>query len=127
MQVLNRKKGDEFVKVVVSRVWSDIAGIQIGLTPEGDYITLDGELVQDPAFFKIIEPLTERKKAEAWWVRQQDLKKAKAEAKAEGLETVETADEKVGGDSLEKALHAGVPLPLGACECPGNSRGQPMC
>lgn len=84
MQTLNRKKGDEFIQIKVERVWQDNAGIQIGLTPSGDYITLDGELVEDPQLFAIM-PSAERKKAEGWWRQLQDKREAEAKAKAEGV------------------------------------------
>lgn len=84
MQILNRKKGDEFIRIEVIRIWQDNAGIQIGLTPSGDYITLDGELVEDPQLFAIM-PSAERKKAEGWWRQLQDKREAEAKAKAEGV------------------------------------------
>lgn len=87
MQVLYRKKGDEFIEIRVQRVWSDINGINVVLTPEGDYVTLDGELIQDPTYFAIkAMPPEERKKAEAWWRRKQDEVEDKEEVKMEEQE-----------------------------------------
>ena len=82
MQILHRKRKDEFIDIELVRLWQDGSGVQIALTPDGDYITLDGELVADPRLFSIM-PNEERKKAEAWWRREQDRKEAEAKAEAE--------------------------------------------
>jgi len=89
VQILNRKKGNEFIQVEIVRGWQDVGGGQIGLTPSGDYITLDGKLVEDPRLFSIM-PSAEQKKAEAWWRRKQD--KVEAEAKDVGQTKTEEQD-----------------------------------
>lgn len=92
MQVLNRAKEDEFIQVEVEKLWQDIGGGQIGLTPDGDYITLDGVLVEDPQLFGIM-PDMEKRKAEKWWRQLQDRKDAEAKTEAEGKPEVVPSQE----------------------------------
>ena len=94
MQMLNRAKGDEFIRIEVNRIWQDIGGVQIGLTPDGDYITLDGELVEDPQLFGVM-PDIERRKAEGWWRRLQDKREAEAKANAGKPEAVPSKEEQL--------------------------------
>ncbi len=81
MQVLKRtvrgKDGPELLNVRVVRIWSDASGIQIGLTPEGDYISLDGKPIEDPKYFSKM-PDEEKRMAEKWWRGYQDRKEAEA-------------------------------------------------
>ena len=76
MQTLNRRVGDKLVSVTVVRWWGSSSGIMIGLTPEGDYVTRDGNPVEDVRLFEIVNPVSERKKAEGWWRKRKDREEA---------------------------------------------------
>jgi len=82
MQILNRMTKDGLVQVRVKKIWQERTGIQIVLTPEGDYVTGDGKPIEDPRLFGIDSMSSvERKEAEAWWRHREDRKGVKTEDK----------------------------------------------
>lgn len=68
MQVLYRKdnRTKEMRPVKIERIWQDSSGVQVCLTPGGNYTYIDGRPVTNPEHFSIL-PEDEQEKALAWF------------------------------------------------------------
>jgi hypothetical protein len=79
--VTNQDGITETKSIRVIRIWQDVNGLQVGITPAGDYITLDGEIITTPALFEIL-PVEEKNKALEWFGNHQQRIEAGLKAKS---------------------------------------------
>lgn len=79
--VTNEDGIEETRSIRLVRIWQDVSGLQVGLTPAGDYITLDGEIVINPSLFEIM-PIEEKSKALDWFESQKNRIEAGLKAKS---------------------------------------------